>query len=340
MSTKSVSPAQLEVWVDRLIATTRVYGVQAKEDRFAYGPLARAVDLRLDFDVTILPPKKFFQPLVETIMKFHKDGHYEPVVDEEPFIIFGVHPYDVVAIRQMDAVFSKDYVDVHYMSRRERATIVACDIQNASPSIFAASMGTAVVKDGFDVLLTKVDDAYVVDVRTEKGEALLAALGDVPDADAMQLARREQFWEDAGRFLNKYLLKCAPTDLPVLLEKHYDNPIWEHNAALCYSCGSCNMVCPTCYCFDVQDNVDWSLESGERVRKWDACQLRDFAQVAGGHNFRRRREERYRHRYYRKGQYLWKRMQQIACVGCGRCTTACTAKIANPVELYNALLEG
>jgi NAD-dependent dihydropyrimidine dehydrogenase PreA subunit len=340
MSTKSVSPAQLEVWVDRLIATTRVYGVQAKEDRFAYGPLARAADLRLDFDVTILPPKKFFQPLVETIMKFHKDGHYEPVVDEEPFIIFGVHPYDVVAIRQMDAVFSKDYVDVHYMSRRERATIVACDIQNASPSIFAASMGTAVVKDGFDVLLTKVDDAYVVDVRTEKGEALLAALGDVPDADAMQLARREQFWEDAGRFLNKYLLKCAPTDLPVLLEKHYDNPIWEHNAALCYSCGSCNMVCPTCYCFDVQDNVDWSLESGERVRKWDACQLRDFAQVAGGHNFRRRREERYRHRYYRKGQYLWKRMQQIACVGCGRCTTACTAKIANPVELYNALLEG
>jgi len=340
MSTKSVSPAQLEVWVDRLIAATRVYGVQAKEDRFAYGPLARAADLRLDFDVTILPPKKFFQPLVETIMKFHKDGHYEPVVDEEPFIIFGVHPYDVVAIRQMDAVFSKDYVDVHYMSRRERATIVACDIQNASPSIFAASMGTAVVKDGFDVLLTKVDDAYVVDVRTEKGEALLAALGDVPDADAMQLARREQFWEDAGRFLNKYLLKCAPTDLPVLLEKHYDNPIWEHNAALCYSCGSCNMVCPTCYCFDVQDNVDWSLESGERVRKWDACQLRDFAQVAGGHNFRRRREERYRHRYYRKGQYLWKRMQQIACVGCGRCTTACTAKIANPVELYNALLEG
>ena len=26
---------------------------------------------------------------------------------------------------------------------------------------------------------------------------------------------------------------------------------------------------------------------------------------------------------------------QIACVGCGRCITACTAKIANPVEVYN-----
>ncbi len=121
-----------------------------------------------------------------------------------------------------------------------------------------------------------------MDIRTEKGKALAADLGEVPDADATLLARREQFWEDARRFLNKYLLKCAPTDLPVLLETRYDHPIWEHNSSLCYSCGSCNMVCPTCYCFDVQDSVDWTLDSGERVRKWDSCMLRDFAQVAGG----------------------------------------------------------
>ena len=30
---------------------------------------------------------------------------------------------------------------------------------------------------------------------------------------------------------------------------------------------------------------------------------------------------------------------EIACVGCGRCVTACTAKIANPVEVYNKLVE-
>lgn len=337
---KAVAVDALAPWVDRLIAGHRVYGVLAKGDRFAYDLLERASELRLDFDVTLLPPKKFFQPLVETISKFHKGGHYETVMNDEPFVIFGVHPYDVAAIAQMDAIFSTDYYDIHYMTRRERATIVACDIQNASPSMFAACMGTATAQDGFDILLTRLGDTYAVDVRTEKGEALLAELGEAPDADALLLARREQYWDDARRFLNKYLLKCAPTDLPALLEEHYDHPIWEHNAGLCYSCGSCNLVCPTCYCFDVQDSVDWSLETGERVRKWDACMLRDFAQVAGGHNFRRRREERYRHRFYRKGQYLWKRMGQIACVGCGRCTTACTAKIANPVELYNALLEG
>ena len=32
-------------------------------------------------------------------------------------------------------------------------------------------------------------------------------------------------------------------------------------------------------------------------------------------------------------------MGVIACVGCGRCITACTTKIANPVEVYNELME-
>jgi ferredoxin len=61
--------------------------------------------------------------------------------------------------------------------------------------------------------------------------------------------------------------------------------------------------------------------------------------VAGGHNFRRQREQRYRHRFYRKGKYLPERCGFVGCVGCGRCVGACVPKIASPVELYNSLLE-
>ena len=67
--------------------------------------------------------------------------------------------------------------------------------------------------------------------------------------------------------------------------------------------------------------------------------LRDCAKVAGDHNFRRATAARYRHRYYRKGKYLWDLIQRIGCVGCGRCITACTAKIANPAQIYNRLKE-
>ena len=33
---------------------------------------------------------------------------------------------------------------------------------------------------------------------------------------------------------------------------------WEELAKDCFSCGSCNIVCCTCYCFDVQD--EWTVD--------------------------------------------------------------------------------
>ena len=61
--------------------------------------------------------------------------------------------------------------------------------------------------------------------------------------------------------------------------------------------------------------------------------------MAGGHNFRRNLADRYRHRYYRKGKYVPEKIGEVACVGCGRCITACTAKIASPIEVYNKLVD-
>ena len=92
---------------------------------------------------------------------------------------------------------------------------------------------------------------------------------------------------------------------------------------------------PIIQCVDVFLRV---LQKGERRRVWDGCILSEFAAVAGGHNFRRHRTDRYRHRYYRKGKYVPEKIGEIACVGCGRCITACTANIANPVEVYNRLV--
>jgi ferredoxin len=293
----------------------------------------------LDHDVTILPPKKYFLPQRETLMEFKRDGAFKSALDTEPFILFGVHPYDVAAIRQTDAFFSKENCDAHYLARRESATIVACDVQNSSTNVFAGCMGTAAVREGYDILLTLVDGAYVVEARTEAGEALLKSARGLEKADAVSLGRREQVWHDAPRLLRKHDLKCRPEQVPSLLEKSYDSPVWEKRAAACYSCGSCVLVCPCCFCFDVQDGVRWDLNGGTRTRTWDGCLLAEFALVAGGHNFRKRREERYRHRFYRKGKYLWDRMGYVACVGCGRCVTACTTHIANPVDVYNALME-
>ncbi len=339
MSTKQVARPALDKWVAALIRGHRVYGPQAKGDRFAYDLLASPADLRLDHDVTILPPKKYVLPPREPIVGFTRTGEFRSVIGGEPVVLFGVHPYDVAGIARMDRYFTQDNPDCHYLARREGVTIVACDVQEPSENVFAACVGTATVREGFDVLLTLVGQTYVAEARTPAGEALLAAAGDLPDADPANLARREQVWVDAEKLLHRHHLRCKVEDLPELLEKSYESPVWKLKSQACFSCGSCVMVCPTCFCFDVQDDVGWDLASGTRTRQWDSCLLAEFALVAGGHNFRRQREERYRHRFYRKGKHLPSRYGFMGCVGCGRCVGACVANIANPVEVYNSLLE-
>ena len=337
---KKLSARELGQWVDGLAAGARVIGPRAQQDKFAFDVIRGSDELRLDYDVTILPPRQFFQPACETLLKFGPATGYQSCVDEQPFVLFGVHPYDIVAIRQMDAVFAQDNADIRYIRRREAATIVAADVQRESSHVFAGWMGTSHVEDGFDVLITKIGESYLVDGRTEKGKNLMAGIRGAADAGPEDLKAREKVWKSNRQRLRKHTLKAEPARWPALLDAGYDHPVWKEKAERCFSCGSCVLTCPTCYCFDVRDDVDWSLQAGARVRVWDGCMLSDFAKVAGNHNFRKDKAARFRHRYYRKGKYVpSKTGGQIACVGCGRCATACVAKIANPVEVFNRLME-
>ena len=340
MSIKKLDKQAFKHFVNELIATDQtVVAPTAKADKFAFAPITSADDMRLDYDVTLLPPKKYLLPQVETLMTYQVGGEYSSEISQEKTVLLGVHPYDMVAINQMDEIFSQDESDIHYITRRENTTIIACDVVTPSKDVFASTMATATVKKGYDILITDIDDAWVVEIATPKGTALLANVT-AEDASDDDLAKRQAIWDKNNAGLNKHELKCAPADLPAILDKAYDHPVWEEKAKTCYSCGSCTLTCPTCYCFDVQDDVEWDLASGKRTRAWDGCLLEQFANVAGDHNFRKAREDRFRHRIYRKGKYVPAKIDgQIACVGCGRCIGACIPDIANPVAVYNRILE-
>jgi hypothetical protein len=66
MSLKKISRKIFVNFVIELIRTENVIGVQTKGERFEFSALKSAEDLRLDYDVTLLPPKRFFQPTSET----------------------------------------------------------------------------------------------------------------------------------------------------------------------------------------------------------------------------------------------------------------------------------
>ncbi|MFW6304288.1 MAG: 4Fe-4S dicluster domain-containing protein [Candidatus Saliniplasma sp.] len=335
---KTISKKDFKGFVEDLVQDDprEVIGVQEKGNKYVFDVLEKAGDLRLDYDVTILPPKKYFAPQRETLLKYKvKDGH-EAVNEVTPRIILGIHPYDLEAIRQMDKVFSETYEDEHYLEKREASVLVGMNMEDVSEWSFAGSMGTATIEDHYDIMLTDIGDNYVIEIGSEKGSDLLDGvnLRDATEEEKEAVENKKNDLKD--KF--KKSLDFSPEELPELLEENYDNvEFWEENSEKCYSCGSCNLVCPTCYCFDVKDINEITLDEGKRIRQWDGCLLEEFAIVAGDENFREERYQRYRHRFMRKGRYIYERYDDIACVGCGRCGSHCVPDIADPTEVYNSL---
>ena len=340
-----ISKKDFTEFVNSLISDTalNVMGVKSKGDKFAFGPLDSANELRLDYDVTLLPPKKYFFPQRETLFTYDLTKGFSAkssVSKAKPTVLIGVHPYDIAALLQMDGVFADTKSDPYYAEKRKSSVIIGVNIKKMSKWCFAPSMGCAFVDSGYDLMLTDLGDRYAISIGSKKGEELLEKYAkNVSNALALDIQLVGQKKREIMN-LSQQKFDFPTESIPDLLSKSYEkNAFWEDHSEQCLGCGSCVLVCPTCYCFDVMDNPDLSLESGERIRTWDGCLLEDFAKIASGENFRPTKQTRYRHRYFKKGKYLYDRFGFISCVGCGRCSSNCLPDIANPVSLFNDMFD-
>lgn len=332
MVAKSLSRARLLSFLNRLVATARTYApVAAPGGHFKLQHVTAAEDVALDCSFNYYSAKQIVMPGVESLVRYGRDGktgdvRYEPIAEATPAILFGLHPCDINALWMMDAAFTTEQPEAKYANRRESLTLIGIDCGGpCDDTCFCKDMNTHRVRGEFyDLLLVDIGDAYVVRVGSEKGAALVK---DLPKASEDELRQAELYDRTKdGRWPTR--IPYDTTDLPSRLQAHYISKLWEEEAKFCFSCGSCNMVCPTCYCFDLCDEIALDLTHGERLRRWDGCQLEAFAVVAGGENFRKTREERLRHRCFRKGKYILEKFGRPGCVGCGRCIRHCTADIS------------
>jgi sulfhydrogenase subunit beta (sulfur reductase) len=343
MNAYFINNTDFDPFINKMITIFPVIAPIAVENLFSFAQLEKADDLRLDYDVTILPPKKVFFPPKQVILRF-ENGKFSGTINAKKQILFGVHAYDIKAIDQTDFLFTENYEDINYTAYRNATTLVGSNIQTVSKRAFWSSISHQIAAKGHDAFLTLIKNqhGYLFETFTAKGIELLTY-------GNFQTAATEHIEE--AKCVNEVIKDKCPEHLEysqqemakTIRQSFKNNKLWDRLAKDCFSCGSCNTTCPTCYCFNIEDNWNIDQTSGQRTRYWDSCMSEDFAKISSGagqsENFRETRGSRMRHRIMRKIVYLNDKLGTQACVGCGRCSIACTADIADPVFIIKEIME-
>lgn len=267
------------------------------------------------FKAPLYPAKKFFLPKREELFLF-EDNKIKQDSEEIKTTVLFLNKCDANAVLRFDKLFLRDPVDINYKAHRDNSIIVEIPCEKIYDSCFCESMG---LKDYYDVKLFDNKDSYLVDIKTQKGKKIF----------------NKKFFKKNSKKIKKVKISCKKT-LKLSKIKTGNKEIWEENGKKCLSCSACTIVCPTCTCFELSDELDLSCQNGIRERLWSSCQQLDFTEVAGGHAFRSSRSARVRHRILHKLKYFNDRFKEQMCVGCGRCITACPTGI-DIVEIGNKL---
>ena len=270
---------------------------------------------------TVVPPKANFLLNVEKMFGFSKDrrGYDIEAPAEAPpkQLIFGIRPCDARAIGIVDMVFKDGYEDKYYLSRRENSVLVGLTCANPYDSCFCTSLGSGPAESAnVDLLLTDIGDSFVVEEITDKGKALMAGVDEkASKEDESKAAAVKQ--AAAGKVTRKIDTKTIAARLPAAFD---NEKYWQKVAAKCVSCGICTFLCPTCYCFDINDEM--LKGDGARYRNWDSCSFPLYTKMPA-ENPREAKWRRVRQKVNHKYSFYPILFGEIACTGCGRCIRLC-----------------
>ncbi len=299
------------------------------KDRYNYFFVKDANEIALEHSTSLLPPRNFIFVIREPVYSFiARDG---VILDEtrsmpkEFQVIFGIHACDINAIRWMDMFYSKDYKDPEYWSKRERTLLVGMSCV-PSDNCFCESWGMDSVEIGFDLFLWDIGDEYFVKVQSMQGDKLTQLANELfYDADDVKFEKMIQAVNEKRKLFKRHV---DTSNFQQLLSLTWDKEVHKKWGDMCFGCGPCVFVCPTCFCYNLVEEVQLTdINRGEKVKRQDACMLFEYSLIAGGHNFRPTPVERLRYRHYCKTKFTYDRYGWASCVGCGRCIDACPANI-------------
>lgn len=312
---------QINTWLKRIIETTpRVLAPVTEGTRTEFRPVGSPEEVDEKSITTTSSAKKATFPQTELLFSYTKNGKNttldEPDTEKYPdTVIWHTHPCDAMGFTPLTGIFDWDSKDSLYDSRFAKLTIVSFACTTCDEFCFCTSVGGGPGNTkGSDILVTILDkDKALVEVMTDKGKKLIERCSD--------LFKKTDENIDKDVVLAKIPVMFSKEEIHMKLEKAFDSPEWKRMSERCLGCGACAFVCPTCACFDIQE--DNHGKRGKRLRCWDSCGFSLFTQHTSGYNPRPTQATRWRQRLLHKFSYMPDRIGEYGCTGCGRCSRAC-----------------
>jgi len=265
---------------------------------------------------TTVPAKANFLPSYEELFRFKKDDKGYKIellaADESKQLIFGIRPCDARALTIVSPIFEELYKDPYYLAKKNRTLLVGLGCDKPCDSCFCTSLGiNPGESNDVDLMVTDIGDELLIEGISEAGKELIALAGEVKEAteadEAKAKAVKEASYQKVTRKLDTENVKEK------LLACFEDEDHWEKVAAKCISCGVCTLMCPTCYCFDIND---------ELVKKQGTSAFCIYTKMPM-ENPREEKWRRVRQKVCHKFEFHPMSYDAIACVGCGRCIRRC-----------------
>jgi len=297
-------------------------------------------EIRLSAPIPSNPPKLIFFPQMEKIIsykydKVSKNVEIEPVFNERARALFGIRSCDLMGTQCLDRFFlGGEFVDEYYRNHRKKMFIVTntC-IKPFKQCLCVCTDSGPYAREGYDLNLTELGEYYLVEVGSEKGNALINRMSLKKAGKEHDNEKIKKINESIGLFdkiavdSKAWISRVVNRVTTGLLEEEF----WESIGKQCFECGACSFVCPSCSCFNIED-VRTDGSGHERFRCWDSCSYEGYSRMAGGHNPRKPIEDRRNKRFFCKLSYSQsKKYLRPGCVGCGRCAWVCPGDIGLPI---------
>ncbi len=327
MKPKVLTEKQIKEFLASLVRRSHVLAPTLRDGVPTFEWLRDPCDFqRVRGGIPLVSPKKGLLPRSEVLFYYRAGKARDTIATPpppQPQVLFGLHPCDLQAIRVLDTVFeAPPHPDEPYLSRRKVTSIVGwgCPPEESAPQAFFEQLGiSSMDNSNCDLFLSPIGaDRLVLETLTDKGKALAKELPSVSNATEGDLRSLRKLRKAAGERVTQ---TYSSEDFFAAVERQFDSPIWDRIGETCAACGACAFLCPTCHCFDIQDENLGT--TGRRIRLWDTCQFEQFTRHASGHNPRTEKPKRSRQRIYHKFEYGRKNFGMSFCVGCGRCVLAC-----------------